>query len=52
MNENKNENIALDDVDICPHCGTIIGMFKNHNCFMKHLHEQMETKRKRKKHHK
>ena len=43
------EEIALDDGYRCEHCGTRVGVFENHDCYMKHLHKQLESKRTRRK---
>lgn len=49
-NKQKDEkDIGLDDGYICQHCGTYVKMFENHSCYMEHLHNQLESKRKRKK---
>ena len=31
----------------CPHCGTVVGAFESHDCYMKHLHERMKNKNKK-----
>jgi hypothetical protein len=42
-------NAVLDDGYICEHCGKKVGLFEPHDCVMKHLHEQLQAKKKRKK---
>jgi len=46
--------MTLDDsYNRCPHCNTILdncfGDYKEHNCFMQHLHERLAAKRKKHK---
>jgi hypothetical protein len=47
-----NKTNVISDGSLCPHCNTPFTSWENtgeHNCFMRHLHEQLESKRKRKK---
>jgi hypothetical protein len=46
--EDKNKEKALDDGYQCQHCGTWVGFFEGHDCYMRHLHERMQAKKHRK----